>query len=72
MKVKIIFELPEDELEHNLALDGSKLHNALWAFAQYLRQITKYSPEVQINREEVKDSFYEILSDNDINLDNYL
>lgn len=71
MKVKIIFKLPEDDREHKLAIDSEKLFSALWDVSLYLRKITKYSDEEEIKREIVKNMFYEILEENDINLDNY-
>lgn len=72
MKAKLTFNLPEDQAEFDLAIQGGKMYSALWDISQELRAIWKYeelSDEEFKMVERIRDKFYEILGDNQINLD---
>ena len=45
MKAKLIFNLPEDEVEFRMANDATKIYNVLWEMDQWLRSNTKYAPD---------------------------
>lgn len=50
------------EKRHNMSI-------ALWDLSQKFREWVKYDERSSIPAEEIKDTFYDILADNDINLD---
>jgi hypothetical protein len=72
MKAKLTFQLPEDQIEFDLAVQGSKMYSALWDISQELRQLWKYE---QLKDDEfkmverIRDKFHEILDENQIRLD---
>ena len=71
-KIKMIFNLPEDQHEFDLAIQGSKMYLALWDISQELRTLWKYeelSEEEWKMVERIRDKFYEILDENQIKLD---
>jgi hypothetical protein len=45
MKAKLIFNLPEDAKEFQLANNATKLYDVLWEMDQWLRSNTKYAPD---------------------------
>jgi hypothetical protein len=71
-KIKMTFNLPDDQHEFDLAVQGSKMYNALWDISQELRTLWKYE---ELNDDEwnmverIKDKFYEILDESQIKLD---
>ena len=72
MKATLEFNLPDDQHEFDLAIQGSKMYSALWDISQELRRLWKYeelSEEEWKMVERIRDKFYEILGDNQINLD---
>jgi len=72
MKATLEFNLPEDQHEFDLAIQGSNMYSALWDISQELRKLWKYeelSDEEWKMVERIRDKFYEILGDNQINLD---
>lgn len=72
MKAKLEFNLPDDQHDFDLAIQGSKMYSALWDISQELRKLWKYE---ELNDDEwkmverIRDKFYEILDDNQIKLD---
>jgi len=72
MKAKLTFNLPEDQAEFDLAVQGSKMYVALWDISQELRTLWKYE---ELKQEEwdmverIRNKFYEILDENQIKLD---
>lgn len=72
MKAKLTFNLPEDQAEFDLAIQGSKMYVALWDISQELRTLWKYE---ELKQEEwdmverIRNKFYEILDENQIKLD---
>jgi predicted nucleotidyltransferase len=72
MKAKLEFNLPEDQAEFDFAIQGSKMYSALWDISQELRTLWKYE-ELKDDEwkmvERIRDKFYEILNDSQIQLD---
>lgn len=72
MKAKLTFDLPEDKYEWENAMRADAMFCALWDVSQELRTLWKYE---ELNEEEwnmverIRDKFYEILSEHNINLD---
>ena len=72
MKATLEFNLPEDDAEFYCATKGTAMLNALWEIQQELRQLWKYEEltDEQFKMvERIRNSFYAILQDNDVNLD---
>ena len=71
MKAKLTFNLPEDQAEFDLATQGGNMYAALWDISQELRTLWKYeelSEEEWKIVERIRESFYDILQKNNINL----
>jgi len=72
MKAKITFNLPEDKHEWENAMRADAMFCALWDVSQELRTLWKYeelSDDEWKMVERIRDKFYEILSEHNINLD---
>lgn len=72
MKATLEFNLPDDQNEFDLAVQGGKMYLALWDISKELRTLWKYeelSEEEWNMVERIRDKFYEILDDNQIKLD---
>ena len=71
MKVKITFDLPEDEHEFYCATKGKDMFVVLWRIEQELRKLYKYE---ELNEDEwnmverLRDFLNDSLSENEINL----
>lgn len=71
MKATIEFNLPEEDAEFYCATKGTAMISALFEIEIELRKLYKYE---ELNEDEwkiverMRDSFYEILDRNDINL----
>jgi hypothetical protein len=71
MKARLTFNLPDDQHEFDLAVQSGKMYSALWDISQELRTLWKYeelSEEEWKMVERIRDKFYEILGDHQINL----
>jgi len=71
MKARLTFNLPDDQNEFDLAVQSGNMYSALWDISQDLRTLWKYeelSEEEWKMVERIRDKFYEILSDHQINL----
>ena len=72
MKATLKFNLPEDEFEFNNAVKSMKMYFALTEIKEELRAIWKYE-ELKENQfemvERIREKFFEILTENEINLD---
>ena len=72
MKATLEFNLPDDKHEWDNAIRADAMYSSLWDISQELRTLWKYE---ELNDDEwkmverIRDKFYEILSDNQINLD---
>ena len=72
MKAVLKFNLPDDQHEFDMAVQGGKMYLALWDISKELRTLWKYeelSEEEWNMVERIRDKFYEILDDNQIKLD---
>lgn len=79
MKAILEFDLniPDDIAAHKRAVKALDMAIALYDIEQYLRTQTKYAPdsmpkEVYNALDEVRDKFYEILNDRNIDIDEIL
>lgn len=72
MKATIEYNLPDDEFEFNCAVKSTKMVFALTEIKDELRAIWKYE-ELKENQfeivERIREKFFEILLENEINLD---
>ena len=50
MKVKLIFTLPEEQDEFNNSIKGSEWQDVCWQMNKWLRNNTKYAPEICLNK----------------------
>jgi len=72
MKAILEFNLPDDDQEFTLATRASSYWSSLWELDQHLRGLTKYG---ELNDEaykaltETRDKLREIMSDNNVSLD---
>ena len=72
MKATIEYNLPDDQFEFDNAVKSNKMWHALTEIKDELRRIYKYE-DLKENEfemvERIREKFFEILSDNEINLD---
>ena len=71
MKTTIEFNLPEDQEEMRLAMNGAKYRQALSEFDEHLRARIKYgqiSEEEGLILQDIRSKLYEIMSDNGVGL----
>ena len=72
MKVKLEYNLPDDQFEFECAVKSTKMYFALTEIKEELRAIWKYE-ELKENQfemvERIREKFFEILTENEINLD---
>ena len=72
MKVKLEYNLPDDQFEFDSAVKSMKMFFALTEIKDELRSIWKYE-ELKENQfemvERIREKFFEILTENEINLD---
>ncbi len=61
MKAILEFDLPEEEAEHRLALDGGKWMSACHELDQWLRSIQKHGNLKTLEVDEVRKRLYEEL-----------
>ena len=72
MKATLEFNLPEDHIEFEMAVNGSKMHSVLWEMDQWLRQQYKYMPDSEYNEdkyntfEKCRDQLREIMFENGV------
>ena len=52
MKAKLIFNLPEEQPEFEMATNGSKMHSVLWEMDQWLRAQYKYMPDNEYSEDK--------------------
>ena len=76
MKAILEFNLPEDQPDFDLAVNGAKAQVALWEMDQWLRKQYKYMPDEGFNEDkyntyvEVKNKLMELIHENGVSLDN--
>jgi hypothetical protein len=73
MKATIEYNLPEDKVEFDCAIDGVKWMSAMWDLDQWLRSQTKYAPDTMSSDthkafEECREKLHEILNEEELKL----
>jgi hypothetical protein len=72
MKATLEFNLPEDHIEFEMAVNGSKMHSVLWEMDQWLRAQYKYMPDTEYSQdkydtfEKCRDHLREIMFENGV------
>ena len=72
MKAILEFNLPEDHIEFEMAVNGSKMHSVLWEMDQWLRAQYKYMPDTEYSEdkyntfEKCRDQLREIMFENGV------
>lgn len=61
----------DDQHELNLIQKSRNMYLALYDLSQKYREWYKYGEREAIPVDEIRDTFYDILADNDINLDHF-
>ncbi len=74
MKAILEFNLPDDQVEFDLANNGRNFWSVLWELDQDLRAKTKYAPDDLPQDkydayQEIRDRLYELLSENNVSFD---
>ena len=74
MKAILEFNLPDDQIEFDDAVNGNKWKVFAWEFDQWLRSQTKYAPDSQSGEYtnalyEAREKFYEMLNESTLKLD---
>jgi len=52
MKATLEFNLPEDHIDFELAVNGAKAQSTLWEFDQWLRAQYKYMPDEEYSKDK--------------------
>ena len=72
MKAKLTFDLPEDEEAYRRAIDGPKMHSALWDIGyELLRSLSKHRellPNQDTLLDEISGGFWNIVHEHGIDL----
>jgi hypothetical protein len=74
MKATLEFNLPEDQSDFDLAVNGAKAQSALWEMDQWLRSQYKYMSDEEYSKdryetyEKCREKLREIVYDNGLNL----
>ena len=75
MKATLEFNLPEDHIEFEMAVNGSKMHSVLWEMDQWLRAQYKYMPDLEYSEdkyntfEKCREHLRELMMENNVNFD---
>ena len=75
MEAILKFNLPEDHIEFEMAVNASKMHSVLWEMDQWLRSQYKYMPDAEYSEdkyntfEKCRDHLREIMIENGLNFD---
>jgi coproporphyrinogen III oxidase len=75
MKATLEFNLPEDHIEFEMAVNGSKMHSVLWEMDQWLRAQYKYMPDSEYSEdkyntfEKCREHLRELMIENGLNFD---
>lgn len=68
MKVIYEFNLPEDQEEYNLHHQASKLHSAIWEYANWLRAICKHGDPDAYNADKCREQLYKFMNEFNVEL----
>ena len=75
MEAILKFNLPEDHIDFELAVNGAKAQATLWEMDQWLRAQYKYMPDEEYSKdryetfEKCRDQLREIMSENGLKFD---
>jgi hypothetical protein len=75
MKAKLIFNLPEEQPEFEMATNGSKMHSVLWEMDQWLRAQYKYMSDEEYSEdkyetyEKCREHLRELMFENGVKFD---
>lgn len=73
MKAKLEFNLPEEQVEFNLAINGSSWSHVVWKVSEELRRRIKYDPNVTEEQtniyQEVRDMIQGFMDEQNIDWD---
>lgn len=74
MKAILEFNLPDDQIDFQDAVNGQKFRLAIWEFDQYLRSQTKYAPDSMSEDtynaySDIRDKLHQILNEDGLSLD---
>jgi hypothetical protein len=75
MKAKLEFNLPDDEHEFKMAIQGASMHSVLWEMDQWLRAQYKYMSDTEHSDDKYdtfvkcRDQLREFMNDENINFD---
>ena len=75
MKATLEFNLPEDHIEFEMAVNGSKMHSVLWEMDQWLRAQYKYMPDTEYSEdkyntfEKCREHLRELMMESNVNFD---
>jgi hypothetical protein len=73
MEAILKFNLPDEQLDFDLAVNGGKWMGAMWQLDNWLRSQTKYAPDTMSEDtyaafEKTRDMLYEILQEEGLKL----
>lgn len=75
MKAILEFNLPEDNVEYELASKASSMHSVLWDMDQWLRAQYKYMSDEEYSEDKyeayelAREKLNELMNENNVNLD---
>ena len=74
MKATLEFNLPDDQIDFQDAVNGQKFRLLVWEFDQYLRSQTKYAPDTISDDtykaySDIREKLHEMLIEDGLSLD---
>ena len=72
MKATLTFNLPEDQVEFDTAIQASAAKSMLWDFAQQLRSWRKYHNDFTNDSDaldKITEEFHRLLTEHNVNID---
>ena len=65
-KARLEFNLPDDQYEYKQAVNGSKYASIIYEWTNYIRTKTKHGDGKPVSWETVKDDWWSILQDENV------
>ena len=75
MQAQLIFNLPDDSHEFEMATQGASMHSVLWEMDQWLRAQYKYMPDTEYSEdkyntyEKCREHLRELMFENGVKFD---
>jgi coproporphyrinogen III oxidase len=75
MQATLTFNLPEEQVDFEMATQGAKMHSVLWEMDQWLRAQYKYMPDAEYSEdkyntyEKCREHLRELIRENNISFD---